>query len=413
MGKATPDEIANTQKIPKITAQADLVNCESWENCNSNPQIKFALEGDNTVDKSYNLNVLVGDDEYHCENQICILDMPRTDNVGITIKYWSEYSGIVPLIHSFKMRNIILSDDGNTHSFALLGDEWPSTVDVCANAWDMFPETDSLESAWLSKIDAPDELETDLDYSLLAGRLIWNGYVDASGCPDSGLLPNGSADECGMTKAHDLVMEWQNRFNQVITRASEETYVPARLIKGVIAQESQFWPLWPNKPEYGYGMMSEMGIDLLLNWNVNYYLNLCKQYYTADQCQNGYSYLTDEQRRFLRGVCLLSVGTDEEFVLLANMLKASCAQTRQLIKNITGKEPEDVFSYETLWRISLGIYNTGSGCMGEAITYAWHENKREMSWTDFNKHIPEYCETARTYFDKVVYYGSTGLHPAQ
>jgi hypothetical protein len=283
-------------------------------------------------------------------------------------------------------------------------------VDACANVWNMFPEPATVQSPWLAKVYSAENMKTDLDYALLAGRLIWNGNVDASGCQNSGLLPNGSADECGITKAHALVLEWQNRFNQVIIKASDQTRVPPRLIKGLIAQESQFWPLWANKPEYGYGMMSEMGIDMLLNWNVDYFLNLCTQHYPADQCQKGYSYLTSDQRRFLRGVCLLSVGTDDEFVLLANMLKASCAQTRQLVKNVTAKEPEEVFSYEDLWRISLGVYNVGSGCMGEAITNAWSKYKKPMSWADFNQHIPTYCESAKSYFDKVVYYGSTGLH---
>ena len=196
------------------------------------------------------------------------------------------------------MLNTVVSEDGMTHAFGLIGNEWQNPVDTCANAWYMFPESSIWQAPWLENIDSAEDLETDLDYAFLAGQLIWYGYVDASGCVNSGLLPNGYADECGMEKAHDLVMEWQNRFDQVIVDASDESYVPARLIKGVIAQESQFWPLWADKPEYGYGMMSEMGIDLLLNWNVEYYLKVCKQHYTSDQCQKGYSYLSAEQRQF-------------------------------------------------------------------------------------------------------------------
>jgi hypothetical protein len=411
MGMAAPGEIQKTIALPKLSIKSEQINCVPWENCSSNPQLQFYIEGEIPQAKTHKLLVQIGNLVYTCKTQPCILDMPVTKEDGVEVSYWAESApGVVLFKHTFKMRNIIVEDFGKKNSFGLLGNDWPNPVDTCANVWNMFPESSTLQSPWLVKTNSAENLETDLDYSLLAGRLIWHGYVDASGCENSGLLPNGAADECGMTKAGPLVLEWQNRFNQVIMKASDETRVPPRLIKGVIAQESQFWPLWPNKPEYGYGMMSEMGIDLLLNWNVDYFLNLCNQHYPSDQCQKGYSYLTSEQRSFLRGVCLLSVGTDEEFVLLANMLKASCAQTRQLVKNITAKEPEEIFTYETLWRISLGVYNVGSGCMGEALTNAWNENNRAMTWMEFNKHIPAYCETASTYFDKVVFYGATGLH---
>jgi len=191
----------------------------------------------------------------------------------------------------------------------------------------------------------------------------------------------------------------------VIFRASQETRIPPRIIKGLIAQETQFWPLWQEESEFGYGMITENGIDLLLNWNLDFYLELCNRYYTPDQCSDGYSLLSETQQQFLRGACLLSVGTDAEFVLLANILKASCQQTDHLVETITGYNAADVFSYETLWRITLGVYTAGAGCMGEAIEYSWEDDAETVSWEQIKENIQPECAGAKEYFDLVVFYG--------
>lgn len=411
LGMVDPKEMINPSTSPKLSLNSDFMNCAPWQPCTGNPQMQFYIQDEIPRVQTHKIVVLIGEKKIECASQPCIIDMPITKVEGVEVSYWVEPSpGYMLYKHTFKMRNLLLSKENNLHIFDVVGEDWPSPVDACANTWNLFPETEIYGARWLEKVFSTDSLKTDLDYALLAGRLIWHGYVDASGCPDSGLLANGAADECGMTQAYPLVLEWQNRFNQVILRASDETRIPARLIKGVIAQESQFWPLWQDRPEYGYGMMSEMGIDLLLNWNTQFYLDLCNEHYTSDECQLGYSNLPLEKRRFLQGVCLLSVGTDDEFILLANMLKASCGQTRQLVENVTRKKAGEVLSYENLWRMSLGLYTVGSGCIGEGLTRAWSAKQKEITWEDFSRHLPAYCEPARTYFDKVVYYGSTGLH---
>ena len=152
-------------------------------------------------------------------------------------------------------------------------------------------------------------------------------------------------------------------------------------------------------------MITENGIDLLLNWNLDFYLEICNRYYTPDQCSDGYSMLSEPQQQFLRGACLLSVGTDEEFVLLANILKAACLQTDHLVEMITDFEAADVFSYETLWRISLGVYTAGAGCMSDAISYTWDDDPDSMSWKQIKKNIQPGCSGAKEYFDSVIFYG--------
>jgi hypothetical protein len=409
IGLSKPGDESLFPKTPRISTTANLFNCPGWGTCTDNPKLIFSIESDQQSLPGHILKIEINQIENTCHQSSCILDMPLTDNDGVKVKYWAETSsGDILFENQFLMRNnYVNTDTGNRYLFELIGNDWETSSDAAANIWRLFPGTNTSLAKWMQRIDNETLLKTNIDYAMLAGRLIWLGYVDASGCPDSGLLPNGAADECGLGEAFDLVVEWQNRFDTVILRASQKTNVPPRILKGLIAQESQFWPLWDSKPEFGYGMMTENGIDLLLTWNTDYYLRLCNLHYTPDNCDDGYSSLTEEQQRFLRGVSLLSLGTDEEFVLLAEILKAAFAQTGHLVELITKKEPGEVYDYETLWRISLGVYTSGSGCMSEAINYSWNHYQRAMNWEEFKTQIQPGCYGAKDYFDKVVYYGST------
>ena len=407
IGRTTPEEVERISPTPEIIVKAGTVNCPAWGTCDENPKLVFTVENDFQPEAGNSLAVQIGNDVTYCEASSCTLDMPVTKLAGSSIKYWVESKGDEVLYeHNFRIRNLPLEDSSSTQLVELLGKQWQGTVDACANIWDHFPDLKTEEASWLVRGDSPDFLYTTVDYALLAGRLIWHGYVDASGCENNGLLPNGAANSCGQEHARDLVVEWQNRLNPVILSAAEKTFIPPRLLKGLIAQETQFWPLWSEKNEFGYGMMTEKGIDMLLTWNQDYYLNLCQRYYTPDVCEKGYSSLTANQKQFLQGASLLAVGTDEELVLLSNMLQATCMQTYQMIKNITIKEPNQLFSYESLWRLSLGVYHVGVGCMSEAMAYAWSDYKSAMSWDEFRIHIQPGCDGGADYFDKVVYYGS-------
>ena len=407
MGLIDPNDKVEEPKTAQITTTASAYNCAEWGSCEENPSMLFTLESDSPPMDKYNLVVIIDKSEVGCESNACLLDMPITEDEGVEVKYWAETTnGNALYERTFKMRNLIVAeDDRSVYRFNLLGNEWLDRTDAAANIWDMFPDVNTDQAGWMKYGDTSTLLFTDSDYALLAGQLIWYGYVDASECEDKGLLENGNANECGEEKARDLAVEWQNRFNDVIFQASQETRIPPRVIKGLIAQESQFWPLWQVKSEFGYGMITENGIDLLLNWNVDYYLELCNRYYTPDQCAVGYSLLSEPKQQFLRGACLLSIGTDAEFVLLADILKAACAQTDHLVETITGHKAADVFTYETLWRVTLGMYTAGVGCMSDAISYSWGINSKTVTWEQIKKNIQPGCEGAKDYFDWVVFYG--------
>ena len=79
-------------------------------------------------------------------------------------------------------------------------------------------------------------------YYYLAAQLIRNGLVDASHCPGGGFSTNTTANECGVETAAPVMTEWQNRFNSEILNVSQDTGVPAQLMKNIFSRESQFWP---------------------------------------------------------------------------------------------------------------------------------------------------------------------------
>lgn len=129
------------------------------------------------------------------------------------------------------------------------------------------------------------DLATQTAYSWLAGRLIWYGYVTPDCDGYSGLDPLSlHANGCGMQAAAPLVLEWQNRFDAEIYAAALAANVPARLLKRIIAAESQFWP-WPA------GQAGEIGLAQITPAAADQYLRLYSP---------GYYQLQPEQRAALQ-----------------------------------------------------------------------------------------------------------------
>jgi hypothetical protein len=61
-----------------------------------------------------------------------------------------------------------------------------------------------------------------------------------------------------------------------------------------------------------------------------------------------------------------------------------------------------VADFETLWRITLGIYHAGCGCMGTAIKESWKESSTTLTWSRISNHLTGTCAGAIDYFDKIV-----------
>ncbi|NTV75472.1 MAG: hypothetical protein HGA66_14880, partial [Holophaga sp.] len=63
------------------------------------------------------------------------------------------------------------------------------------------------------RIDRRASDRTRLRFGYLAANLILQGVVEASACPDGGIVPDGGANACGQEAARDAVAQWQNQFD--------------------------------------------------------------------------------------------------------------------------------------------------------------------------------------------------------
>jgi hypothetical protein len=132
----------------------------------------------------------------------------------------------------------------------------------------------------LTGADLPASIATNNDYFLLDYELRW--WLGAD---------------------YDITA-WQNQYDTAILKAGAAQNVPPRLIKGMLAQESQFWPLWnPERrhgDEVGLGQLTDRGADLALRYSPALYNQLCP--IAAWDCSAGYDHLPDPTRRMLRDI---------------------------------------------------------------------------------------------------------------
>jgi len=149
------------------------------------------------------------------------------------------------------------------------------------------PELPAGPGLFQAPLSAAD-LETDHPYTWLGGQLIWWGVAEAD-CEGgyAGIdVATLTALPCGMAGAYRAVVDWQNQFDADIYNAAADYQVPARLLKGIIGVESQFWPLWNSRAETSIAQITMDGLDIALRYDQD----LAKQYCakTLWDCPNGY-----------------------------------------------------------------------------------------------------------------------------
>ncbi len=264
---------------------------------------------------------------------------------------------------------------------------------------------------WLSTPASADELATSRPLLFLAGHLIQAGLVDATACPDHGLLVGGAASPCGQAKAHGAVVAWQNRFDPIIFAVARQTDVPPFLLKGLFAQETQFWPASTQNQawsfgEYGLGQLNDHGADTLLLWNSDFYRKLCPSVFRPEFCWPGYTFLPRGMKATLRGAALAMVMADcptcelgldiqkaeASIPIFAEAVLANRRQVRQGLYNLTGLPAEVAVSYEDLWRYTLVNYHVGAGCLYAAIGSTW-QAKEVLDWAHVSRHFEAGCDT--------------------
>ena len=389
------------------TKNADITvtpfTCPIWGNCNEIPIMHFAVQGLLDDNVKYSFRIVINDQDFYFDDTDIKFQLPLTYSNGSLLEYWFEDSdGTVYAKNHFYYRLMTLNEDTGLYRIELLGHQWQNSIPTYALAWNIFPPLESSETGWEIHYENASALSTANDLALLAGQLIWNGTVNANSCSNSGLESNGAANTCGMDAAYAEVVDWQNAHDEEILLAAQSARIPPKLIKGVIALESQFWSNWEIEDEYGLGMVTEDGVDMLLKWNRPYFYQKCTDLYDEKICAKGYFKLYDDQIQHLIGYVLQDVGSDQEYRLIAEILNAASMQAAQVVYNYTRESTNAVTDFETLWRITLGIYHAGCGCMGNAIQDAWKESRTILTWQSISKQLKGDCAGAKDYFDRVL-----------
>lgn len=146
---------------------------------------------------------------------------------------------------------------------------------------------------WLMPAEENTDLLTANRYDILAAKLLSSGLIDGSTCPANGLNPDGSANGCGIELVTNQVKVRQNRYDPTILTYSRSNDLPPKVVKAVIAVESQFRPAanW-TRGEIGLGQMTGYGADLVLMWRPGYYQSICRQAFGGNSVAYNTSFLT-------------------------------------------------------------------------------------------------------------------------
>jgi hypothetical protein len=353
------------------------------------------------------------------KTDVCKIQLEETPEDGVPVEFWvySSY-GDSSLIMSAQVR-VRQEDEGDPDQLYLyvdvLSSQWQGeAVATCADSWHAFPPVGGPPE-WLTTPTESEGLSSDIPYTYLAANLILQGAVDASACPDGGLVAGGGVNQCGLEKSRQAVNDWQDRFDTLILTTAEATGVPARLLKNLFARESQFWPgIYQAASDAGLGQLTENGADTTLFWNPSFYNQFCPLVLSSDRCGKGYLHLKEEEQIFLRQSLVASVNAsceecplgldltqaDFSVSVFAHTLLANCEQAGQVVRNMTGEYPGQAASYEDLWKFTLVNYNAGPGCLGDAIDRALNDDL-ELTWENVSSRLPEACRGAIDYVNDI------------
>jgi hypothetical protein len=384
-------EYSVVQELPSPSIFISLDGCENnniSHYCIGDPTLIFTGIEPLENEKITAVHIEVNEEEsFDCEGFICEINLAGYAGQIMQLHFWADSSygdqteEYTALVRSISLINPERSGE-QVWQIEVLSTQWEGeSVAACADTWESFPPIEPKQT-WLMTPEDPDALATDQPFEMLAGRLLLWGFVEAPDCPWEGLMPDGTASVCGVESAQDAVGTWQNRFDIRIMQVAEETGIPAKLIKAIFAQESQFWPLEiPQYKEYGLGSLHPEGGDSLLLWDVSFYQQFCPQVLSADACTSRYHELDEESQELLRGALTAQANVrcpecpngiditkaEHSVNMFADLLMANCAQTGALIHQVSNKAPGEVFSYPDLWRLTLANYTAGPGCLNEAL----------------------------------------------
>ncbi len=419
----SPAEKTVVVDLPPSQVWISLTGCTPTSLENLCPELpSLLLRGDEplpnesitTIHAIYNQQVI------DCAANTCIIPLNPTPIEGNVIEFWAD-STFGDTSQHFTAR-IRVVDSGASESpigggwyVDIISNQWRGNqVASCADVWRVFPPVGG-PPAWLTTPESPTLLASEEPYYFLAGRLISQGLVDASGCNGGGLLTNDYANACGLELARPLVDEWQNRFDATIIQAAQETNIPGQLMKNLFAQESQFWPgIFKDTKEFGLGQITENGAEPVLLWNQTFYNQFCPLVLNETRCEVGYSQLSTDEKATLRGALALKAKADcadcpmgidlthadFSIKLFAETIRANCEQVAQIVYNASGKLGGEVSSYEDLWRLTVANYHAGAGCVSYAVHSAYNNNQ-PLVWSNISPYFTPPCQGVISYVEKI------------
>jgi hypothetical protein len=423
LASTTPKEREVIVELPSPTVWVTLEGCDPiapTNLCQALPTLVLTAEEPLLDQRILSVQGTYDGEPFYCDGSICQIPLRVSPILGSTIEFWANSSYGDSSAHFFAQVRVIDTgvspEPGNEGWYVnVISSQWKGApLASCAAIWEAFPPV-GTPPAWLSTPDQFELLASEEPYYYLAGRLIVQGLVDVSECPNNGLLPNGYADVCGLEKSRPILAEWQNQFDQRIIDVGNETGVPAQLMKNLFAQESQFWPGVFRVPfEYGLGQITERGADAVLIWNVDFFNQFCPLVLSEEACQDGYLSLNATDQAILRGALALQAqadcrdcptGIDLSNVhftvsLFANTLIANCAQVARSIYTATNMMAGRVASYEDLWRLTIANYHAGPGCTSYAIHQAW-QTTDSLAWPNVAPLFTEPCNGVVPYVEQI------------
>jgi len=409
--------------LPHPTAWINLDGCSPSppENrCLEIPSLLINGEEPLTDQKIIAVQGTIAGEPFYCEGDTCLVPLKVTTLQGVTVEFWVDSSyGDSSEKFTAQIRvidtGVAAEPDGGGWYVDVISSQWlGAPLASCAGIWDAFPSV-GTPPRWLATPDDFQLLATDDPLYYLAGRIISQGLVDVSECASGGILPNGYADACGLEKAHPIVEDWQNQFDQRIIEVAKETGIPAQLMKNLFAQESQFWPgEFRVKDEFGLGQITDMGADSIFLWNPEFFNSFCPLVLSEDACNNGYLGLQLKDQAILRGALALQAradcpdcptgvdlsNTNFSVSLFANTLQANCSQVSRTIYTATELMSGSIATYEDLWRFTIANYHVGPGCVSYAIHQAW-ENSGILTWEEVKTYFTDPCKSAVPYVEKI------------
>ncbi|MCC6148576.1 MAG: hypothetical protein IT308_13535 [Anaerolineaceae bacterium] len=415
-------------ELPPLDVTLTVTGCilePPYNRCESAPNLKISGFEPLPNEAIIRVQGMLGAQTFSCPGAVCDIPLAPTGTQGVPLEFWADSSFGDSSAHYTAMLRVIpwgdfMAPEGRRQEGKLwyvdvLSSQWRGPrMASCASTWESFPGLGG-PPGWLTTPKEPSGLQSSISYYYLAGMLIQNGVVDASGCPGNGLQADKTAGTCGVQAALPKVLEWQNRFDSEIIQAARDTGVPGQLLKNIFGRESQLWPgIYYSYKEAGLGQMTELGADAVLLWNPSFYQQFCPLVLGKETCALGFGNLKEGEQNLLRGALVQHVnaacpscpeGIDLTQVnfsvhVFAEGLAGNCEQAGQIIRNSTLRSPGQVSSYPDLWRFTLVNYNAGPGCLAEAIAQTWNTGYR-LTWDNVSGNLQGACRGAINYVNDI------------